>query len=35
MKNQFLSGLLLLLLGFVGVYAQEHGKIGIRVALVF
>ena len=32
MKNQFLSGLLLLLLGFVNIYAQEHGKIGIRVA---
>ena len=32
MKNQFLIGLLSLLLGFVSVYAQGHGKIGIRVA---
>ena len=32
MKNQFLIGLLSLLLGFVNVYAQGHGKIGIRVA---
>ena len=32
MKNQFLISLLLLLLGFVSVYAQGHGKIGIRVA---
>lgn len=31
MKNQFLCSLLLLL-GFVNVHAQEHGKIGIRVA---